>query len=320
MNKSITKIIIVIIALLITAGLFYFVIIKNHDAVIINDDNDNFDYHVVEYKGERYKYNTNLIPILLMGVDTKEGIDGQSDHISLFIIDRENKEYKILAVPRETITEIEVYGEDGEYLGLDDNFLGLAYPNGMNANKGAIVAMEATSKLLHHIPIIYYAVSNMNILPEMAEIAGDVDIELEDDSLAYRNPEWIKGYVYNVNPDTIETFLRSRDTSADFTNRERMGRQNLYLNWFFDNIKYINEKDSSFLLDKLSEILDDCDTNISYNEAESLFELVNNSTRSDPFIYQIEGRYASGEFYDEFYPNEDSLEALVIKLFYIKES
>lgn len=317
MNKNITKIFIVIIALLITAGLFFFVINKNKDVVITDDD--TYDYHVIEYNGERYNYNTDLISILLMGIDSKEGVDGQSDHMSLLIIDRKNKEYKLLAVPRETITEVEIYSKEGVFLGLSDTFLGLAYPNGMNAGMGAVKAMEATSKLLYNIPIIYYAVGNMNVLPEMAEIVGDVDIELQDDSLAYKNPEWVKGYVFNVNPNTIETFLRSRNTSEGFTNRERMGRQNLYLNWFFDNIKDINEKDSSFLLDKLSEILNDCDTNISIDEAETLFGLVMDSMRSDPFIYQIEGRYASGFIHDEFYPNEDQLKSLIIKLFYVKE-
>ena len=317
MNKNITKIVIVIMALLITAGLFFFVINKNKEVVIVDDDTN--DYHVIEYNGERYNYNTDLITVLLMGIDSKVDVDGQSDHMSILIIDRKNKEYKILAVPRETITEIEIYSNEGVLLGLSDTFLGLAYPNGMNAGKGAVKAMEATSKLLYNIPIIYYAVGNMNILPEVAEIVGDVDIELQDDSLAYKNPEWVKGYVFNVNPDTIETFLRSRDTSRHFTNTERMGRQNLYLNWFFDSIKYINEKDSSFLLDKLSEILNNCDTNLSIDEAETLLELVMDSMRSDPFIYSIEGRYAKGFIYDEFYPNEDKLLSLIIKLFYVKE-
>ena len=317
MNKNITKIVIVIMVLLITVGLFFFVKSKNKDIDIIDDNTT--DYHVVEYNGERYVYNTDLITILLMGIDSKENVDGQSDHMSLLIIDRKNKEYKLLAVPRETITEIEIYASDGLYLGLSDTFLGLAYPNGMNAGKGAVKAMEATSKLLCNIPIIYYAVANMNVLSQIPEIVGNVDIELEDDSLAFKNPEWVKGYVYNVNPDTIETFLRSRDTTRSYTNKERMGRQNLYLNWFFDSIKNINEKDSSFLLDKLSEILGNCDTNISIDEAEALYELVMESMRSDPFIYSIEGRYASGQFYDEFYPNEDELKSLIIKLFYVKE-
>ena len=59
MNKNITKIFIVIIALLITAGLFFFVINKNKDVVI--SDDDTYDYHVIEYNGERYNYNTDLV-------------------------------------------------------------------------------------------------------------------------------------------------------------------------------------------------------------------------------------------------------------------
>lgn len=317
MNKTINKVVIAIMALLIVAGLFLFINGNPEEVVII--DNDDNDYHTLEYNGETYYYNTDIISILLMGIDTKEGVYGQSDHMSLLIIDRRNKEIKLLAIPRETITEIEMYGDDGSYLGLSDNHLGLAYPNGYKAGKAGIVTMEATSKLLLNIPIIYYVATNMNVMPMLAEIVGDVDIELPDDSLAYRNPEWVKGYIFNVNKDTIEIYLRSRNIYDDFTNTNRMLRQNLYLNWFFDNINSINEEDESFLLAKLEEILENCETNLSWDEAETFYELAMDSMRSDPFAYSISGRYAIGQFYEDFYPNEDDLLSLIIKLFYVKE-
>ncbi len=317
MNKTINKVVIAIMALLIVAGLFLFIKEKPEEVVII--DNDDNDYHTLEYNGETYYYNTDIISILLMGIDTNEGVYGQSDHMSLLIIDRRNKEIKLLAIPRETITEIEMYGDDGSYLGLSDNHLGLAYPNGYKAGKAGIVTMEATSKLLLNIPIIYYVATNMNVMPMLAEIVGDVDIELPDDSLAYRNPEWVKGYIFNVNKDTIEIYLRSRNIYDDFTNKNRMLRQNLYLNWFFDNINSINEEDESFLLAKLEEILENCETNLSWDEAETFYELAMDSMRSDPFAYSISGRYAIGQFYEDFYPNEEDLLSLIIKLFYVKE-
>lgn len=317
MNKTINKIVIAIMALLIVAGLFLFIKGNPEEVVII--DNDDNDYHTLEYNGETYYYNTDIISILLMGIDTNEGVYGQSDHMSLLIIDRRSKEIKLLAIPRETITEIEMYGDDGSYLGLSDNHLGLAYPNGYKAGKAGIVTMEATSKLLLNIPIIYYVATNMNIMPMLAEIVGDVDIELPDDSLAYRNPDWVKGYIFNVNKDTIEIYLRSRNIYDDFTNKNRMLRQNLYLNWFFDNINSINEEDESFLLAKLEEILENCETNLSWDEAETFYELAMDSMRSDPFAYSISGRYAIGQFYEDFYPNEEDLLSLIIKLFYVKE-
>ena len=317
MNKTINKIVITIMALLIVAGLFLFIKGNPEEVVII--DNDGDDYHTLEYNDETYYYNTDIISILLMGIDTNEGVYGQSDHMSLLIIDRRNKEIKLLAIPRETITEIEMYGDDGSYLGLSDNHLGLAYPNGYKAGKAGIVTMEATSKLLLNIPIIYYVATNMNVMPMLAEIVGDVDIELPDDSLAYRNPEWVKGYIFNVNKDTIEIYLRSRNIYEDFTNTNRMLRQNLYLNWFFDNINSINEEDESFLLAKLEEILENCETNLSWDEAETFYELAMDSMRSDPFAYSISGRYAIGQFYEDFYPNEEDLLSLIIKLFYVKE-
>lgn len=317
MNKTINKVVIAIMALLIVAGLFLFIKGKPEEVVII--DNDGDDYHTLEYNGETYYYNTDIISILLMGIDTNEGVYGQSDHMSLLIIDRRSKEIKLLAIPRETITEIEMYGDDGSYLGLSDNHLGLAYPNGYKAGKAGIVTMEATSKLLLNIPIIYYVATNMNIMPMLAEIVGDVDIELPDDSLAYRNPDWVKGYIFNVNKDTIEIYLRSRNIYDDFTNKNRMLRQNLYLNWFFDNINSINEEDESFLLAKLEEILENCETNLSWDEAETFYESAMDSMRSDPFAYSISGRYAIGQFYEDFYPNEEDLLSLIIKLFYVKE-
>ena len=310
-----TTVLIIVLASLSIVGLFFFVIQKDNVPAINNDTAD--DYHTIEYKGETYYYNTDIVTILLMGIDSKDGMQGQNDHISLLMIDRKNKELKILSIPRETVTEVEIYNDNGEFLGISDTLLGLAYPNGVRAGKGALKTIEATQKILYNIPIVYYVVGNLNILPHLPEIVGDVDIILPDDSMAYLNPEWVEGYSFNVNSETIELFLRARDINDSFTNRTRTERQNLYLKWFFDNMN--NDIDSSILFNELIDIINDSETNISISEASALYDIALQSLSNEQFAYTIEGRYATGLYYEEFYPNREELLSLIIELFYIKE-
>ena len=55
-------------------------------------------YRHIEVDGKQYDYNTNMLTLLCMGIDTTDDSEGQSDVIDLMVLDRENEKMKKLFV------------------------------------------------------------------------------------------------------------------------------------------------------------------------------------------------------------------------------
>ena len=87
---------------------------KSGKTAVADQEPDNEESDVITYNGKKYRYNTDLKTVLFLGVDkTQEakvnstpGYNGQTDTIILYILDRNAKTAKRLAVSRDTMTEI----------------------------------------------------------------------------------------------------------------------------------------------------------------------------------------------------------------------
>ena len=75
----------------------------------------------ITYDGKQYSYNGSLINLLFIGIDNSAGIRddnmpsdaGQADCLILLTLDKEKKEARILQIPRDTMTEVDVYNVGG---------------------------------------------------------------------------------------------------------------------------------------------------------------------------------------------------------------
>ena len=97
----------------------------------------------IVYDGKTYVYNDHLTNYLLLGVDTdgsiqepkEPGSAGQSDSIFLISYDRVKETTVGLAIPRDTITQIEKFTPGGESLGFYSDHLNLQYAYGDGKRK-----------------------------------------------------------------------------------------------------------------------------------------------------------------------------------------
>lgn len=144
-------IIILIIVLSILGGGYYLLSQKNvasskvggqnSDSRNQTDLNQNSD--TVEYKGETYKYNDHLSNYLFLGIDTRETVDtyqsqadaGQADAIFLVSMDRATEKIKVLFIPRDSMTRIEVFNPYGQSLGETTDHLNIQYAFGDGKEK-----------------------------------------------------------------------------------------------------------------------------------------------------------------------------------------
>ena len=238
-------IIILIIVLSVLGGGYYLLSQKNasspqnggqnSDSRNQTDLSQNSD--IVEYKGETYKYNDHLSNYLFLGIDTRETVDtyqsqvdaGQADAIFLVSMDRATEKIKVLFIPRDSMTRIEVFNPYGQSLGETTDHLNIQYAFGDGKEKSCELMKTAVSDMLDGLPIQGYCSMNMDGISVITDFVGGIQLTIPDDSLADVNPEYKKGAVVDITGETAEQFVRYRDIDKTQSALVRQERQKTFL-------------------------------------------------------------------------------------------
>ena len=131
--------------------------------------------NTVEYEGSTYTYNDHLSNYLFMGIDSSEEVSnmesqmdaGQADSIFIVSLDRAEETIQVLSIPRDTITEIEVFNPSGTSLGMTDNHINLQYAYGDGKEESCELMKTAVSNLLRGLPIQGYYSMNISGISEV---------------------------------------------------------------------------------------------------------------------------------------------------------
>lgn len=324
-------IIILIIVLSILGGGYYLLSQKNvasskaggqnSDSRNQTDLNQNSD--TVEYKGETYKYNDHLSNYLFLGIDTRETVDtyqsqadaGQADAIFLVSMDRATEKIKVLFIPRDSMTRIEVFNPYGQSLGETTDHLNIQYAFGDGKEKSCELMKTAVSNLLHGLPIQGYYSMNISGISEIGKLVGDVEIVVPDDSLEEYDPYFKEGATVVINGDNVEEFLRYRDSGKSQSALVRQQRQKTYLKALIPKLQEKTQTDSSFVGNMLNDIQPYTVTNMGNDVFVKLLNAAGNSTLE---TQTVPGEGVEGEYYDEYHVDDDALYKLVLSMFYNK--
>jgi len=317
-NKKKKIFIFIIIAILILCLVTVLLQIKDDSKGVVEVDENSYRY--ITINDVDYRYRTNIKTILFLGIDTtsESKNQGQSDAIDLAIFDRDQQKIKILSLSRDTMCSIHLFDSEGNDLGWDKQHLGLAYSYGNNKKYGSVLAKDAVSKLLRDIPIINYATFDLTTLQEMQDIIGDMPMTLDDDYIDI-DPSWTKGQEIIINRDNVERFVRSRNTSEDYSNRTRMQRQKIYIQTYINQLKENLNTDYKTTLHKMYEFYSKLTTNVTLKEIDGFAEMLLNYTVDSEDYYSLPGENQKGKFHDEFIVDQKKLTKLILKLFYEKD-
>ena len=129
-----------------------------------NEDAEDQKNGILTWNGKKYRRNTAMRAILCMGIDTKgemasqavSGKGGDADAIFLIAEDASRDQAQIVLIPRNTMTEIEVFDYFGEPLGTETQQLTLAYAFGDGREESCELTAEAVSILLFGLKIYGY--------------------------------------------------------------------------------------------------------------------------------------------------------------------
>lgn len=281
------------------------------------------DQNTVEYEGNTYKYNDHLSNYLFMGIDSTEEVSemesqqdaGQADSIYVVSLDRATGQVQVLSIPRDTITEIEVFNPSGTSLGMTDNHINLQYAYGDGKEESCELMKTAVSKLLHDLPIQGYYSMNISGISEIGKLVGDVEIVVPDDSLEEYDPYFKEGATVVINGDNVEEFLRYRDSGKSQSALVRQQRQKTYLKALVPKLQEKTQTNSSFVGDLLDDIQPYTVTNMGNDVFVKLLNAAGNSTLE---TQTVPGEGVEGQYYDEYHVDDDALYKLILSMFYNK--
>lgn len=274
-------------------------------------------YKSVEVDGKSYLYNSDIVGILLLGVDSSDSSNlGQSDFVSMLLMDRKEKQMKILSISRDTMTPIHLYDASGNDLGWEKQHLALAYAYGNNKEHASLLSCEAVSKLLNDIPVVNFVSTDVSSIADFQDVVGELEVVMPNDSLSYLQIGWDQGAKITLNKENAETFVRSRDTKESFSNEKRRERQKVYMDAYITKLKEMLSTNYSATLNKLTSVYGKVTSNLSLDELDAYAQMIMTYSMSENSFYNLPGLEKQGEFHDEYQIDELAKDKMILQLFY----
>ena len=261
------------------------------------DDGGN----TVKYKGKTYKYKSNAINLLFMGIDKEEsgaqqtdiGNGYSSDVIIVMSIDSENKTATLVNVPRDIITDVSLYSKSGGYTGVEKLPIALSYAYG---------------RVFYNVPINAYYSVEISGIPVINDMVDGVDVVSPEDVYYGDKLIFENGKQYHLMGDDSTNFVRLRNTKTADANLLRNERQKIYLAEFMKKTIALTKSDISTTVKMYNAAEDYSCTNLTINGVTYLAtELIRNgavTTKSVSIPVDVKESNNRAENYvreDEFY-------------------
>lgn len=292
------------------------------DSASVSSEDDRNESII--YNNKEYVYNDHLSNYLFMGIDTRgdmetaeSGNAGQADAVFLVSLDRVTKEMQVISIPRDTMTEIEMFSVSRKSLGLMENHINLQYAQGDGKTESCELMKTAVSKLLGGIPVHGYCSVNMDGIPVMTEAAGNVQVVIPDNSLEEVNPEFTEGAEVTLTKDNVEQFVRYRDTGREQSALVRQDRQKVFIEAYIKKAQEQYAKDASFVTKLYESMKSYMITNIGNDIFVKLLSAVQEEEAS---VHTLPGKGAQGEYFDEYRVDEEALQEMIISVFYREDN
>ena len=297
---------------------------KNYHVTGANSVDVGAGYRYTEYNGKKYQYNNRVTTLLYAGLDSFDelkqtatyGDKARADSIMLIVLDEASKKMSVVAINRDTMTEVHRFSRNGGDLGTYVTHLGYAYANGDGGTASCENLKTAVSTLFNNLPIDGYMVSNQTSIVMINDLVGGVTVTVPNNDLATKYPELTEGNIVTLDESNVRAYVQQRDTAVDFSNEGRIERQKSFVLSFMDEFGTLVKDNSMQVWDELEECSDWMQTDITKNRYLSLADAFSQTNLAPDSYYILEGEDQLGELHDEFYYDEDALQELIIKLFY----
>lgn len=269
--------------------------------------------------GVKYYPRQDITVVLLMGINqegkvtpTPFNIGGASDMITLMIFDEQTRKCDLLALNRDMMVDIPMLDMTGKQNGIFYGQLAFAHTYGDGMEISCENVRNTVSNLLYGVTIDHYFSLNMDAIGVLNDAVGGVTVNIVDD-FSKVDPTLRKGEMTLFGKQAVN-FVQARGGVGDELNLSRMERHREYMHSFAGALKKQTEQDGEFVIRAYEQvapyIVTDCSVEILSRLAQNYGDYTLGET------YTVEGDNVLGQEYYEFYPDEEALDALILKLFY----
>ncbi len=277
----------------------------------------------IRYNGKIYDYNEDILTFLCMGIDVNKKLSegqsgkasGQADALFLLVMNPHKKQMYLIALDRNTMTDIDVYDKEGNYQKTIKGQIALAHGYGDGKGGSAENTVKAVSSVLYGIPIHGYCAINMAAISEINDMVGGVEVTVLED-LTKADKTLKEGERVLLKGKSAFWYVKYRDTGIEGSAGRRLERQKQYLTAYVAQAKKALKEDMTLPITMYQTLKPYMVTNVTVDEAAYLATEVLGYTFSQDNLLSVQGTTDTLGKYDEFYPDEKLLKEMVIELFY----
>ncbi len=290
------------------------------------------DGTTITFDGKKYKYNDNLINILVMGIDDYglKGENGsdvnpyQADTIVLGTVDALKKTVSFMSIPRDTVTTVKVLDLNDEVATKRKAPIAVQHSYGTQGERTNQAVADTVGDLLYGVPIYRYVALDISAIPDINDSLGGITVDITEDLTKWNSKmkEGTTDYLLKGNDAIV--FVARRDTDIDDSAMGRMKRQVQYMKKLFPAMKEKTKGNLAFPVTLYNKESDKIKTNLTIDEMTYLAKLMLDLELDDKSIVSVPGEMKHiepGEIEDYEYEmgyivDEDALKQLVVDRFY----
>lgn len=286
-----------------------------------SDANGSYVYH----DGKKYQYNDKITTVLFAGIDKRTeqhdvnvfGTAGKADCIFVMALDTESGEYKLMAVSRDSMVDVDVIGSKDIFHGTEKMQICLAYAYGDGKQKSADNLKRSVSRLFFGIPINSYIAFDLDVIPILNNQVGGVKVTVNEDLSRY-DPTLYEGAEVTLNDTQAEIFVRRRDIYADANqNNLRMERQKVFLTSFLKQTLALTKEDFSVPLNMYNSCSGSMETDIDASMIAyytSIF--LKSGFDSEKNMLKVPGTTTTDGTYAQYYVDSEKFFEIILDTYY----
>ena len=281
---------------------------------------ETFESKTIYREDVAYFPRQDITTVLVLGIDRYGPVEdsgsyqnsGAADMAMVVILDHKTEECRVLQLNRDTMVDMPVLGVDGRQAGTTHAQLALAHTYGSGLEDSCENVERTVSDFLYGIPMDYYVAMNMDAIPLVNDAVGGVEVRVTDD-FSKVDPTIKKGEMTLMGEQAIN-FVRTRKDVGDQLNLTRIQRQKDYVNGFVEAFTEARQGDSDLITQVYSDISPYLVSDMSLNVLSGMIDRYSHYEIVE--VVSPQGKNVLGEEFYEFYPDEEALDSLILRLFY----
>lgn len=280
----------------------------------------------IRYNGKTYQYKDNLMNILCLGIDSRDGIAkektpgkaGQADCVILAVLDDDAKTIQLINISRDSMVPVHVYATDGSYVEDRTEQLALQYAYGNGRDWSCQLMEQTVSELFYGVPIHGYCALSMNSIASLNDAVGGVTVTVPEELAELKPKLFTAGETITLKGNRANEFVRARAVNSPdvASNNKRIARQKAYAVAFVNQLKQGMKEDMTLPVKLYQTAEKQMVTSLSLDQAVYLCTEYMNCSFDTDNIYTIDGAVTMGEKYAEFNVDDDALYQLILDVFY----